>query len=293
MKILNLTNKEKSEIPYRIINFSDGQRSFIIDDTVHPEEEALILSHLNEFNDLELIICANKTLKERKFKKVHLYTPYFLGGRSDRRFQEGSVNYLKEVICPIINLQGFDSVKVYDPHSDVLEACLDSFEKETNFSLVEFALKEISKDGLPICVVSPDAGALKKIYDVVERFKIPHLIVASKHRDIATGRITHTDVPSIDPHMKMNYLIIDDICDGGRTFTSIGEAFKLVKPSAKLFLCVSHGIFSSGFQELSKYFETIFTTDSIQYISCIDGYIYSSRGTEKIDRELVKQLKLF
>lgn len=293
MKILNLTHREKSEIPYEVINFSDGQRSFIINEGVHPEEEALILSHLNGFNDLELIICANKTLRERNFNKVHLYVPYFLGGRSDRKFCEGSVNYLKEVICPIINLQKFDSVKVYDPHSDVLEACLDFFIKKNNFDLVEFALKEISKDGLPICVVSPDAGALKKIYEVVEAFQIPHLIVAHKHRDIKTGRITHTEVPGIDPHEKRNYLIIDDICDGGRTFTSIGEVFKLVKPSANLFLCVSHGIFSAGFQELSKYFTTIFTTDSIQEVTYSDGYIYSSRGTEKIDRELVKQLKIF
>jgi hypothetical protein len=28
-----------------------------------------------------------------------IYVPYFLGARSDRKFTEGGINYLKDVIC--------------------------------------------------------------------------------------------------------------------------------------------------------------------------------------------------
>jgi ribose-phosphate pyrophosphokinase len=64
-------------------------------------------------------------------------------------------------------------------------------------------------------LVSPDAG----VYNVAEHFKIENLIIASKHRDIKTGKIIRTDVPGLtqDPGRR-NFVIVDDICDGGRTF---------------------------------------------------------------------------
>jgi ribose-phosphate pyrophosphokinase len=201
-------------------------------------------------------------------EKIHLYTPYFLGSRSDRKFGEGSNNYLKTVICPIINSLNFKSVTVMDPHSDVLEACLNNFKKIDNFALVDDALSYLigEDEEDQVVLVSPDAGAYKKIFDVAKEFNILKIITATKVRDLKTGQILHTEVPVLDQHNDLKYIIVDDICDGGRTFIEIAKAIKVSCPTAKIYLVVTHGIFSAGYAQLGEYFEGIYTTNSYSTI---------------------------
>lgn len=266
MVTLDLTSLENSNIKYKISKFPDGQQSITLDKPQITQRMSMILlkSRLNSFKDLELIITANQCLREFGIEDVNLYVPYFLGGRSDRKFGEGQTNYLKNVICPIINSQKFNKVVVMDPHSDVLEACLDNFVKIGNFELVEFALDNINDKN--VTLISPDAGAFKKIFDVATKFQIENIITATKVRDMKTGNILHTDVPGIDQHKDIKYVIIDDICDGGRTFIEIAKTIQNVRPTAKIYLVVTHGIFSAGFKELFNYFEGIYTTNSIDEI---------------------------
>lgn len=277
MLVLNLTNPNNSSIKYELNKFPDGQQSITLLGSHHfwtlKDKTIKIHSRLNSFADLELIICAKKILDSLGVAQVVLHVPYFLGARSDRRFQDGTVHYLKEVICPIINSLKFNSVVVLDPHSDVLEACLDNMVKINNHLLVKHALTAIdNKDGAQnrICLVSPDAGAYKKIFDVAKEFSIDKVITATKVRDLKTGKILHTEVPTPDMHNNIKYVIVDDICDGGRTFIEIAKAIKMIRPSADLYLVVTHGIFSAGFGTLDEYFEHIYTTNSVKEQEDID-----------------------
>ena len=278
MITLNLINLEKSDIKYRISKFPDGQQQLQFEDTqiglikgyTNPnfDYQIIIKSRLNNFKDLELICCAVASLRELNIEKIHLYTPYFLGSRSDRKFEEGSNNYLKSVICPIINSLDFKSVTVMDPHSDVLEACLNSFNKINNFALVDDALSYMISDSEEdqIVLVSPDAGAYKKVFDVAKEFNIEKIITATKVRDMKTSNILHTEIPVLDQHNDLKYIIIDDICDGGRTFVELAKAIKGSRPSAKIYLIVTHGIFSAGYDQLSEYIDRIYTTNSYKDI---------------------------
>jgi ribose-phosphate pyrophosphokinase len=237
--------------------------------TVNVIEDIRIETRLNSFSDLEILICATKALRNITRKPISLYVPYFLGSRSDRKFVEGGVNYLKEVICPIVNSLDFDKVEVLDPHSDVLEACLNNFIKISNFDLVKYALTQIdNKDSAQnrVCLVSPDAGAYKKIFDVARKFGIEKTITATKVRDMKTGNILHTEIPVLDQHNDLKYIIIDDICDGGRTFVELAKAIKAGRPTAKIYLIVTHGIFSAGYDQLSEYVDRIYTTNSYKDI---------------------------
>jgi len=150
MTILNLVNPEKSDIHYIINKFPDGQQNLVIKSVdkieIMLEKRNLaiqIKSRLNNWLDLELITCAVASLRELGVEEIHLYAPYIIGARSDRKFEEGSNNYLKDVICPIINSLNFKTVTCIDPHSDVLEACIKGFRKETNLGLVKFSLLNI------------------------------------------------------------------------------------------------------------------------------------------------------
>jgi ribose-phosphate pyrophosphokinase len=294
MKTLNLVYPEKSDIKYRIDRFPDGQQQVIIDNTpdtdgtelpgyyylagksrIYTLEAVKINARLNNFQDLELIICATKSLRNLGVKEIHLYTPYFLGSRSDRQFKEGSNNYLKDVICPIVNSLNFESVTVLDPHSDVLEACLNNFKKEDNSRLVRFALNDLVdiKNPSQVIFVSPDAGASKKIYKTLEKtgWDSSDIITCSKERD-TEGKLTKTVVNKDEIYQSIvdqkDFIIIDDICDGGATFINIVKAireladFKDYNISSKFYLIVTHSIFSRGTDELLSYFNGIYTTNS-------------------------------
>lgn len=272
MKVLSLSNSEKSEIKFKVSKFPDGQQSISLEiDSLVAEgmyltdDHVVIESRFNSFKDLELIICANQALREMGIAVIDLVVPYFLGARSDRKFTEGTSNYLKTVVCPVVNSQNFNSVIVLDPHSDVLEACLTNFTRVDNVPLVQFALDKIGNEN--IVLVSPDAGALKKVYHVAETLELEDIVIASKHRDIKTGKITHTEVPGLEKYGENHkFVIIDDICDGGRTFTELAKAIRKHNAISDIYLVVTHGIFSAGMSPLNDAFTGIFTTNSIREI---------------------------
>ena len=299
MYILNLTDNEKSDIKFQISKFPDGQQSVTITDSKHVLDISQISGHpvtiksrLNSFKDLELIICATQSLRDLQIKEIHLYVPYFVGARSDRKFVKGSTNYLKNVICPIINSQNFETVNVLDPHSDVLEACLNNYIKEDNHRLVKFALPLIdNKDGAQkrVVLVSPDSGAYKKIFDVAQRFGIENVVTASKHRDIQTGKITHTEIPNIDQYGEDHkFVIVDDICDGGRTFTELAKEIRKHNAISDIHLIVTHGIFSAGLKPLNQEFTSIFCTNSY---SDMNDPEFSLRNDNEMHQ--LKQLNVF
>jgi ribose-phosphate pyrophosphokinase len=273
MITLNLVNPEKSNLKFKISQFPDGQQSLDLTPTPaleYQNDPIRIITRLNSFKDIEIIICAVNSIRNfNSTREITLYTPYFLGARSDRQFQKGGVNYLKQVICPIINSLNFKVVTILDPHSDVLEACLNNFRKINNFPLIDDALSYLIGEGEEdqIVLVSPDAGAYKKVFDVAKEFNIEKIITATKVRDLKTGQIIRTEVPTLDQHNNLKYVIVDDICDGGRTFVELAKAIKSSRPTAEIYLVVTHGIFSAGFGELGEYFDGIYTTNSVGDIS--------------------------
>jgi len=323
MKVLNLTNLERSDIKYKISLFPDGQQDIQLIDTEPGipylclnsdggdgiidfaiKEGVKIKSHFNSFKDLELIICTANALRRMGVKERHLYIPYLLGARSDRQFVKGGNSYLVDIIAPQLNqtvkeLNGevrnlFSSVTVIDAHSDVSSACINNLNVIDNVNVVKFALTDLIAPAVGLSqtvIVSPDAGAMKKIYHVAESINYTgDILIASKHRDIKTGKILSTDVPLKPSHSNKDFIIIDDICDGGRTFIEISKVINQIYPDARCYLIVTHGIFSAGFGELTEWFDGIYCTNSIKDVA---EYTTDNSGTGKSIKTKVKQLNVF
>jgi ribose-phosphate pyrophosphokinase len=271
MKVLNLVNIHQSNISYKITNFPDGQQDILIttQNTAYIKAEPVqIKSRFNSFQDLEIIICVTKALRRLGVKQISLYIPYLLGSRSDRQFQEGGTSYLVDVIAPILNAQNFESVTVLDVHSDVASACIENLIVVKNLEFAKSALTGINNKNQDVIFISPDGGSLKKIYKVAEyvHFK-GDIITCSKDRD-TDGNLTKTVVPMGDLWSSdKDLVIIDDICDGGRTFINIAKECKKGGYKGKIFLVITHGIFSAGLKDLSEYFDMIYTTNSIMDIN--------------------------
>ena len=73
--------------------------------------------------------------------------------------------------------QNFEKVTVLDPHSDVLEACINNFKGIDTIDFANRVLKDVLSHSKPkfadhLVLVSPDAGALKKV------FKIPFVFTS-------------------------------------------------------------------------------------------------------------------
>lgn len=82
-------------------------------------------------------------------------------------------------------------------------------------------------------------------------------VAAAKVRDQLTGEITGLSMPDIESGLSI--LVVDDICDGGRTFTELASLIKKYEPK-KLVLYVSHGIFSKGIEcILESGYDAIYT----------------------------------
>ena len=274
LETLNLVDLAASSIKYKKTQFPDGQQSIKIETDISDTRAIKIHSRLSNFADLEMILCATAALKNLGMTDIFLYVPYFLGARSDRKFEKGSINYIKDIIAPIINAQDYKSVIVLDPHSDVLEACIKNFEKVDNLAFVKNSIDSmINQMGAvkeDIVLVSPDAGALKKIYGVAKHTQIGSIVTAGKVRELSTGKIIRTDVPLPTVRKAQTFVIVDDICDGGRTFIEIAKAIrenrKVDMTKDKIYLVVTHGIFSAGLLELSKWIDGIYTTNSVKNI---------------------------
>ena len=232
----------------------------------------LIEIEWNYENDAELVQIA--MIKEALVKlfmfrnvKYKLNMPYIPYARQDRRCNEGEAASLT-VIAGLINGLGFDFVEAIDPHSIVAPAVIN------NLACVEqlyYFLQHITEFYAeaeyvrrPIVLIAPDQGASKKTMALFKELSTHYgklhnyyIVTADKERDLTNGEIVRTvvDIPSHIPDSAI-YLVVDDICDGGRTFVELAKAIPEEKRS-HLHLLVTHGIFSQGLDVLRQYYSEI------------------------------------
>ena len=257
------------EIQFESFVFNGGEPHIRIGD-IKGAKSVHVTHRINSFNDLGLLCVAIDALKRMHIDSIHVFIPYFPGARQDRVMVQGESLTVK-VYSDIINRLEVKSIKIFDVHSDVATALLNNCEAINNHLFIDQVLTHLPKD---IILISPDAGASKKVVKLASSFDISEVIECGKNRNVATGKLSGFTVPKDDLDNKP-CLIVDDICDGGGTFLGLAAELK-EKKAGDLFLAVSHGIFSKGFDQLSKIYKQIFTTDSIK----------------TIDNKLVKQIQL-
>ncbi|MCB9260943.1 MAG: ribose-phosphate pyrophosphokinase [Flavobacteriales bacterium] len=260
--ILNLDSdfkpiRNQKEIQYERFTFSGGEPHIRITNEIPLNTEVTLTHRIGSFNDMGLLLLAVDALRRMDVKIINAFIPYFPAARQDRVMTFGEPLSVK-VYADLINHCGFAKITVFDPHSDVAPALLNNCQILSNHNFIS---KVIERIGLPVSLVSPDAGALKKSYQLAEFLQMEHLIECSKHRDVKTRTLTGFKV--LESYLKGTpCLLVDDICDGGRTFIGLAKELKQ-KGAGKLFLAVSHGIFSQGVEELQLHFDGIFSTDSV------------------------------
>lgn len=217
--------------------------------------KTLITARIKSSDDVIKILLTNDALKRIGVKDIELFIPYLPYARQDRQMVEGEPLSLK-VFADLINAQNFSKVYIYDVHSEVSLALINNCKGYNNHLFVE----EILKDKTDYFIVSPDAGAYKKIFKLCQHLQYKgEIIMCNKLRDVSTGIIRSMTVSHEYLQGKDCY-IVDDICDGGGTFTLLADILK-ERNAGKINLIVSHGIFSKGINALYN-IDQIYTTNS-------------------------------
>jgi len=237
-----------TDIPCEVFTFSGGEEQVKIDSdlsrlatrgqTITIECE---IRSSSDFMRLAMIKDAVERLVDfnTEMVLVMLYTPY---ARQDRVCEPGEALSLKR-FGDMLNSLEFDRVVVADPHSDVTGAVIDNLVVIPQEAIVEKMLKTyIHKNDFAL--VSPDAGALKKIHKVSKALGGVDVFCAEKIRDTKTGNILSTKI-DVEDFKGRNLLIVDDICDNGGTFLALSKILK-EKGAGRVDLYVTHGIFGKG-----------------------------------------------
>lgn len=173
-------------------------------------------------------------------KKV-CYMPYIPYARQDRVMVPGEP-LSSAVFGTLINLCGFDRIIVDDPHSDVAPSHIKNV---AIFEQYEMAL-EILGPGFfdDAVIIAPDAGAIKKVTKLAQKVNHSQIGVGTKHRNLLTNEITATSYSGPDVSGK-RVIMVDDICDGGRTFIELGKVLR-AEGATEVVLYTTHGIYSYG-----------------------------------------------
>jgi ribose-phosphate pyrophosphokinase len=270
MLYLNLINPNKTDIHFQYFTFPDGQPHLKIDvtRTTSPcHEEVTILSRIANPSDLFTVLIAKDALESMGFESISLTIPYLMAARMDRQMTEGEPFSLR-VLSAILNQANFKKITIFDPHSDVSTALLLRSKAIGNEAFVKDCIENFTKNTQnteggnenDYYLISPDAGALKKIHKVAQFVNAPRVAECMKMRDVKTGNLSSFNTMESDFEGKTCF-IVDDICDGGGTFIGLAALLKSHN-AGHIVLIVSHGIFSKGFE--LAHIDAIYTTNSFK-----------------------------
>lgn len=244
MKILD----KNGEVEATFFTFPDGQRHVTL--SREAETRVEIITRICNETDLFDLLLVRDVLGERR---VDLTIRYLLGARMDRQIDSLQPFTLRVVLGVLSNAM-FDFITVLHPHSNVVEGFAEA-------TYPYDAMKE-ALAGHDV-VVAPDAGSTEWIYNVLDSLEYSGaIVVGEKHRDSQTGKLSGFGLVSSPELVKdQDVLIMDDICDGGGTFTGLAKVL-LDAGANNVDLYVTHGIFSKGHP--LEGIRNIYTTTSYQ-----------------------------
>lgn len=187
--------------------------------------------------------------------KLNVFLPYLPNMRQDRLNGSETVTNLFSLksVTKLLKSSNVRSYLITDPHSEVSSALLDQ-SKVLDQSMVYCRLRDRFDFECDV-IVAPDAGAFKKSEKIASMLQRP-LVLASKHRDAITNELTDTQLLAGSVVGK-HVVIVDDILDGGRTFSSLAKVLK-EKGASVVSLFVTHGIFSYGYESLKGDIDNIY-----------------------------------
>lgn len=241
------------DLPCAPFTFSGGEPHVQLEPNDVADQYVWLDARLATADGFMRTLAVLDALRACRPRRLGLFLPYFPGARQDRR-QPGTP-FTLSIYTEAIKRLGLDLIVTFDPHSDVLSACLD-----VEIIPGHQAMPDVG--GYQGFIV-PDSGADKRVHAAARALGVETVINARKTRNTRTGALSGFQCDPL-PIPDGRYLVVDDICDGGGTFIGLADTIR-ASTLSKLDLWVSHGIFSKGFDALLTRFGRIYSSDSFPF----------------------------
>lgn len=214
-----------------------------------------------------------------------LILPYLPYARADRRFVEGDCHGLA-VFAQLLRPTPFSTIETLDVHSDKAGQHIHALRNLSPIKYIQMAIRALAAD---TSILLPDKGAERYILDgsLAEIVGEARILRGEKQRDPLTGALSGFKVPKVE---TPRVLIVDDICDGGGTFSGIAQAIHKEQPEVRVLLYVTHGIFSKG---LAPLVSPILDINRIEHIFTTDTLSPSTRIRAANQEKLIDKLSVF
>lgn len=244
-------------------------------------------ARMQNAQDIIQFIMASRGREEGPFQDVLI--PYLPYARQDRVAVPGDPNAIN-VFADLLRESLVRRVFTIDAHSPESEKAFltrgISFHSISPLPYIREYILSVVALGVRVALVAPDKGSREKteqyhralVMDDNLRLSgvvMGGIVYCDKVRDPTTGKISGFSAKvydrdgnavafNPDEWADVQFVIVDDICDGGGTFRGIRE--QVFKPSNTVHLWTTHGIYSGlgGVSALSDTFNTVGSTDSFK-----------------------------
>jgi ribose-phosphate pyrophosphokinase len=269
MKIIS----NQQNLKFNVTTFHGGEVNFRFENDLSKRgiTDVTIQTQIRNSDDIMSLLMATDALRQSGVTNISLDMAYVPYGRQDRICNVGEALSIK-VFTDLINTQGYKTITIFDPHSDVQTALLNAKVRD-NFDFINEVYHQIPhsvhENGtkLPPIIIAPDAGASKKVSKLAERLN-KDFLQAGKHRHVETREITGVKI--YGDVTGRNCVVVDDICSGGATFIGLAEELKR-EYAANLYLIVSHAEGEYGLKRVLEHYDHVYTTNSMGELPQISG----------------------
>lgn len=228
------------DLPFKTLYFPDGQLHVEILLRQREGDTCCIEEAISTSGDLMRVLLTKDALDSLGYI-TSLDIRYLLGGRMDRRMAVGQP-FTLQVVARMIMQAGFSRVRILDPHSPV-SCTLTGGTPLLPRRQVDLLLRQYPPTSTVI--IAPDAGATRRVRDLLGYPNHKYRIVQGhKVRNPSDGTLHGFEIEDASAVKGKTCLILDDICDGGRTFTGMAKVLTQAEGGV-VDLFVTHGIFSN------------------------------------------------
>lgn len=268
INVLNRTPSGVTDTGFDLVpttTFKGGEQNVKLFDyqaiAIESADKVTIKAHLTDANTvMDLLLLVDAIRRVNPSVRIGVFIPYMPYARQDRVCNPGEALSIA-VMAKVINSLNFDRVYLLDPHSDTTAALIERSMVESPAQFIKRNDTFVGMDFSKVYLVAPDAGAQKRVKALAAELGAAGYITATKDRDLETMEITGTKFDGNVAGKKL--LVVDDICDGGRTFIALAKALREQEPE-ELHLWVTHGIFSYGTKVVTDQYDSVATTNSFQ-----------------------------
>lgn len=248
----NLIAPYESISNWTLNTFPDGEKKIVLSEPLNfAKETNYILTRISNMDDL-FILKQLLSVLERLRIKYHVFVTYLIGQRNDRIMDYGGALNLEIVLKMLfqdVNSSDFTLCEVHNPNAN--------FGFEFNHKLL---ITKLVKDFSDSILVFPDKGARERYKNL---FSNQTILECDKVRGVGLEYepLLIINVPTITLPNK-DFVVIDDLCDGGRTFIELAKELRKKYPNRKKTLIVPHAVNLNGLKYVSEHYDKIIITDS-------------------------------